>query len=214
MAAKRRSAGQNRHGLRRPYETRAPRPIVVVVCDDTETARSYFLKLKYDVKTSVTVHVEAAPCEGATAAQVVQHTAELKVLHGLESDESAWALIDMEAEPERQAQARRAKDNAKAKGVSVALSMPCFEIWTLAHLADTGKSFANCAQVVDQLKSEWPKKFGQPFPAKKAQAEYFRLMPLLEIAIERSKRHHLADDQSWSEVYLVVESILSLSKNQ
>lgn len=210
---------RNRFGLSRPRETRATLPIVVVVCDDAKTAVAYFNELKREVKEKVTVQVVSAPCDGASADDVVSLA--IKWADGLMSSqfhdpedvkELVWALIDLEGESDRQTQAYRAKEKAGTKSVSVALSKPCFEVWTLAHLVETGEAFANCAAVVERVKREWKRTFDADFPKKKAQAPYSKLMELRDQAVRRAKKRNTNTDPSWTEVYQVVEAILSQAR--
>ncbi len=209
---------RNRYGSSRPYQTRSTLPVVVIVCDDTKTAISYFDVIKREVKAKVTVTIVNAPCDGATADMVVSLA--IKAADDLKSarshdpedaTETIWALIDLEAEPEKQASARLARGKALSHGgVSVSLSNPCFEVWTLAHLIDTGEAFNNCKAVLDRIKVEWKKKFGSAFE-KKAQADYQKLMQYRSDAIQRAKKRSERKDPSWTEVWKVVEAILSMA---
>lgn len=206
----------NRYGISRPYETRLPLPIVVVVCDDKKTAVAYFTELKREVKAKVTLHVEKAACHGATAVEVVS-TARRKAAELVENRaeeemvcrDAVWALIDLESESDRQDKARCAKTGAEKHGVCVALSNPCFEVWTLAHLADTGEDFSDCEAVIKRMKAEWKRTFATEFQKKKAQADYSKLMEFRTQAIQRCKKR-CQRDPSWTEVYKVVELIESL----
>ncbi len=205
---------RGRYGASRPSLHRPTLPIVVVVCDDMVAACSYFADLKREVKSLITVDIRSAPCHGAMPADVLSRGAECaKELTSADSHdpedakECVWVLIDLEAEPKRRRAAFDAQRAADAAGVSVALSEPCFEVWTLAHLIDTGMGFNGCADVVNRLASEWERVLGQPFP-KKSSADYSKLRTLRASAIARSKRRSAGTDQSWTEVYKVVELIL------
>lgn len=206
---------RNRYGASRPLRVRPTLPVVVVVCDDTKTACAYFTEIKREVRSKVTVEVIEASSHGATADSVVSRAiARLtalrkKVSHDPDdAAESVWALIDLEVETERTRAAHAAKKKAKKKDVSVALSNPCFEIWTLAHLIDTGEAFNGCASVVARIKPEWKAKFGSDFETK-AQADYGKLVELRSMASQRAKARTPAKDQSWTEVYKVVEAIFA-----
>ena len=203
---------QNRRRFTRPAPTRKPLPVVVVVCDDSRTAVAYFTELKREVKHNVTVMVVKAPCHGAAADSVIalakSQAAELDRDRDDADSNTVWALIDLEREPERQDSAAKAKANETE--VQIALSKPCFEVWTLAHFVDTGAAFKDCKAVLAAVKSEWQKGLGSAFGKQKAQADYSKLMPLRAKAVERCKQHWQRNDPSWTEVHRVVESIHTL----
>lgn len=208
---------QNRRRFTRPAPTRNPLPIVVVVCDDSRTAVAYFTELKREVKHRVTVMVVKAPCHGAAAASVIalakSEAAELDRDRDDADSSAVWALIDLESEPERQDSAAKAKSGISGTDVQIALSKPCFEIWTLAHFVDTGEAFKDCGAVLAAVKSEWKKQLGVAFGKQKAQADYSKLMLLRAKAVERCKQHRQRKDPSWTEVHWVVESIDALCRD-
>jgi len=211
MGSKHKNVSHKRYGASRPYQTRPTLPVVTVVCDDTRTAVAYFTELKGQVKAQVTVKVERARRCGASADYVLKDAVGLaKALDPSQKNDSTWVLLDMEAEGYRQAQAQQAQKSAAGKGVYVLLSKPCYEVWTLAHLIDTGEAFNNCAAVVDRIKTEWEKKFRTGFGSKKGQADYGKLMPLRDTAVQNAKRRSRERDPSWTEVFKVVEAIASL----
>ena len=201
-----------RYKLSRPQGSRMTLPVIVLVCDDSVTAVAYFTELKREVKSKVTLQVCPAPCHGATPSDVIDLAAKKADLLQKFRDpddraEQVWVLIDLEAQHHTQVQANQAKHNGEAKGLGVALSMPCFEVWTLAHLIDTGQAFADCHAVVDRIRQEWRKTFGKDFPSKKAQADYSVLMPLRHTASHRASHRNASTDQSWTEVYKVIEAV-------
>lgn len=201
--------GGHRFGFSRPAGIRPTLPIIVVVCDDTKTAVAYFGEIKRIVKADVTVEVVKAPCRGADPDSVVSLAVERA--RQIEDDgDAVWALVDLEAEQAKQDQAYQSKKKGEEGGVHIALSNPCFEVWTLAHLADTGEAFNGCKAVGERVRTEWRKAFGTEF-AKKAQADYQKLMPFMDKALQRAETRHARNDPSWTEVYKVVKAILSLS---
>ena len=71
-----------------------------------------------------------------------------------------WVLIDLEGDAARQRQAQDAKRRAEQKSVKVALSVPCYEVWTLLHLEDTGAPVrTTAADVLAQVKRLWKNAF-------------------------------------------------------
>lgn len=204
---------RQRFGLSRRSATRPPLPVIVVVCDDARTAVAYFDIVKREVKEKLTLHVVKKPCDRTTPSDVIGFAIErYEGLRQTDShddqgdQEAVWALIDVEQAPERRRQAQEAKSAGEKAGVCVALSNPCYEVWTLLHLEDSGAYFSDCDAVLKRLEREWLDNFGQPL-GKKAQADYTKIMPNRGIAVARAKQHHKAGDQSWTEVYQVIERI-------
>ena len=83
--------------------------------------------------------------------------------------------------------ADQAQKNAAGKKYRVLLSNPCYEVWTLAHLTDTGEHFNDCKAVVSRIRTEWKKAFGSEF-GPKAQADYEKLMRYRDTAILRAEK--------------------------
>jgi hypothetical protein len=208
---------KDRYGTARPQRIRSVLPIIAVFCDDTKTAPSYFAHIKREVKERVSLIIHPKSCDRADAHRVVAQAIDcLRRLANRQTTDSndqsfVWALLDLEASVEARGIASSAATTARNAGVFVALSDPCYEVWTLSHLCDTGESFASCSSVLQRIKSEWLKRFSVPF-GPKAQAGYLTLMPFREIATERARRHCLAKDPSYSEVYKLVELIEQLAK--
>lgn len=218
-ARNRRRSGNDRYGSR-PVRRLSPHPSIIIVCDDTTTAVRYFEELKRQVKARVTVHVAPAPKHGMSAKEVVACAkAKTKaILKGRPANKDrVWALIDLEAESAKRTEAKQCKDACLSSGiVQVALSDPCFEVWTLLHFIDTGRPFADCTDVLKLLSQEWNKaaaSSGWNQFGKKAQIDVSHLMgDRQQQAISRAKQHHETVDPSSTEVYRVVEYILNVGK--
>lgn len=195
-----RALGRPRYGSR-PVGTRRPLPVIVVVCDDARTAVSYFNEVKLRVKEGLTLKVVRNPHDRASAADVVEAAKrQLSVFRQRrsrdEADQTAvWALIDLEGTPDRRRAAQNAKRAGEADGIRVALSDPCYEVWTLLHLVDTGETFINCQAVLQRVAHEWQEKFQQAFPAK-AQADYSKIIADRMQAAARAREHHARKDPS------------------
>jgi len=192
---------------------RDPLPVIVVVCDDAKTAVAYFELLKRSVKKKLTLTVVRNPCDRATAADVIaeakRHQEQLQQpqSHDSSDQSSVWALIDLEQAPERRQLAKEAKEAGEKAGILVATSDPCYEVWTLLHILDTGEAFADCSAVVRRVEREWDRTFGQIFGSK-AQADYTKIVPMMGAAAARARCHHEAMDPSWTEVYRLIEEVV------
>lgn len=66
-----------------------------------------------------------------------------------------YALIDVDKIIHDNQQTAYVQDKtaAEAAGILVLENNPCFEIWLLLHFVHTGKLFANCDEVSEQLRS-------------------------------------------------------------
>lgn len=192
--------------------TLTPLPVVIIVCDDSVTAPAYFDALKREVKSVVTLHITPASCGRSSPGAVVNRAiAEreqlLRGLRGKERErDSVWVVLDLEHEPHRRNQAKQEKQRAEAKGVEVALSDPCYEVWTLLHLEDTGQRFATCAKVTERVKILWKKTFAQPLD-RKTRADYTKIIGMRQGAATRARRRHKNRDPSWTEVYKIIDAI-------
>lgn len=213
------NANRWRYGQRN-VDVRDPLPIVLVVSDDTKTAVNYFEALAKEWKATVRIQVVGAPRHGATPAEVVRLAEEKRSeLLGAKSHDkrhdrqAVWALIDMEAEPSKRTRAIEAKQACERQGnVKVALSDPCYEIWTLLHLKDMGRHFADCKAVANAVDQLWRAEFDQPF--EKAKADVSQLVTIkMDDAVERARRQHTNDAPSWTELYLVIDDIRRFSND-
>lgn len=206
---------RNRYGRGRPTNQKRPLPVVVVVCDDAKTAVGYFRQLQRAVRGRVALRVAPARRHGAMPDEVAQAAREEAERLRLDADEDdkVWALIDLESEPDRQHKAyEAARRLAGMTGAAAALSNPCFEVWTLAHLVDTGKGFHGCQAVVEELREQWRRTFGSSWD-RKTQADYSKLMALRHTAVGRTRARGRRDP-SWTQVWKVVEHIDRVADSQ
>lgn len=206
LAKNRKKPRHDRYGSKRkPF--RDPLPVVVIVCDDSTVAPAYFNELKKVVKQKLTVQVDKASCSESSPEQVVlkaeQH---LGALDDPNDRQSVWVLFDREGSDKQQDAADRITKNAVDVGIKVAVSHPCYDLWTLLHFEDTGSYFENCKKVVDRLIVQYNNRFETKVD-RKTEIAYEKLIDDRLEASARAKRHHEAGDQSWTEVYKVIEEI-------
>lgn len=194
---------------KRPRAIRRPLPVILIVSDDARTAPAYFNALKQDFKQKLTIAIVPAPHDGASIPAIVGHAQQqrraLRKGRGGRATDAVWALIDTEGDPAQQAEAFEAQ-RAVQGGVKVAVSIPCYELWTLLHLEDTGAYFLNCGKVLERVEALWKARFNQEF-GPKAQADYAKILPFRQQARERAAAHWEHGDQSRTEVFKVIQSI-------
>jgi hypothetical protein len=173
------------------------------LCDDTKTAPQYFDLLKYEFRDQKTIHVCRAPHCGANAAEVIELAKGMKPTEP-EPGDATFVLVDSDTNPDVQA----LRSACIEAGVRLSLSKPCYEVWTLAHLEDTGQAFLDCGAVVRRVKAKWRREFGQSFN-RKSQADYSKIMPRRGEAIRRSRQRNATNSQSWTEVWQAVALIVA-----
>lgn len=201
----------NRYGVRKTG-FRDPQPVVVIVCDDEVTAPRYFNELQKLYKGRVYIKIVRKPYSYAGPSAVVGCAVqEYQRIQNSNDDydrQAAWAIIDLEHTDKQRREARAAKTKGEKVGIGVALSDPCFEVWTLLHLRDTGESFERCRAVLERVEKEWKNKFAKDF-GRKGQADYSKILPLRSDAAKRAKQHYekTPRDPSWTEIYKVIEDI-------
>ncbi len=199
-----------RFGAKRPSRNRNPLPLIVVVCDDTKTAPAYFAEVRSYVKKGCTLKVEAAPREGATAKDVIEFAATIaERMSDPDSTTTLWAIIDLEMASNSIKLARECRQLAKKGNVNIALSQPCFEIWTLAHFIDTGEQFDSCNAVLGRVKRQWKVAFNQDFSQKKAQADYRKLIERIQTAISHASTRTDSNSQSWTEIWQILNQVIA-----
>jgi len=191
----------SRYGSKRTTNTRTTLPVIEIVCDDTRTAVEYFKLLKQEVHGKKIVNVVPAHKNGATADDVLDLA---RTPSPEDVNDKSFVLIDVDTCQD----VERIREKAKTKDVWVLFSNPCFEVWTLAHLQNTGEAFLDCNAVITRLKQKWKDEFGVDF-GPKAQARYEKLSEKRNVAIINCQRRDPALDQSWTEVWRAVETILS-----
>jgi len=192
-----------------------PLPVVIVFCDYTHTAPRYFVVLKRLIKQKVTLHIRPAPKHGMNPNDLLEwaQTELSQFREGDPPDDNsviAFLLVDLERDAERESAACAAKA-AEGPDLLVLRSEPCFELWTLLHIEDTGSAFQNCKAVINRIRQVWPKEYGGTFE-NKAQANYQPLLKDMAKAAKRARKHHEANDPSWTELYCLIEKVQALTQ--
>ncbi|WP_080424129.1 RloB family protein [Burkholderia ubonensis] len=126
-----------------PLIKRNPRPIerdkkefrddrlFIVACDDTFAPKQYFDSYKIS-----RVHVHVIPTEDGTSS--APHVLDRLMQYGHDDDDELWMLLDTDhcIKGSHLAGFTNSLKEAREKGVKVALSSPCFELWLLLHHVD------------------------------------------------------------------------------
>jgi RloB-like protein len=161
---------------------------ILIVCEGARTEPLYFEGLWKAIRlASVEVRVVG---QGAEIVGVVEEAIHRRVEREREAAESltivpfdeVWCVVDTECRNDNPSW-ERGVDRARANGLNLAWSNPCFEFWLLLHFELIGRSFAGYAAV-------------RPFLARhikhyKKNTDCFdQLAPRIPTAIDHSKRIH------------------------
>lgn len=134
---------QGRLSGRRP-PTKKPKPRIEIFCEGSNTEPQYFRGLASVYGNSL-VKLEIHDKQGVPNSVVDAARLKFDALtkNAKKSNDSfdkefqVWAVFDVDTHP----RVADAKQNAKSKGVHLACSNPCFEIWLLFHLEDCHKPY-------------------------------------------------------------------------
>jgi hypothetical protein len=134
---------RNRDSLQRRRARREPKPRFLIVCEGTVTEPCYFRDVRHVERSLIELQIEPR----ATPKAIVERAAELKKQADHDAErrtddnlryEEVWCVFDIDDHrliPE-------AKDQARANGIELAISNPCFELWALLHFQDQSAHIA------------------------------------------------------------------------
>jgi hypothetical protein len=175
-----------RHKAKRsPYET------ILIVCEDSKSARFYLEELKKEFRLN-TANVIVVPSRGSAPISVAEHAIALaKVTPGV--DRVACVFDRDEHESHDRAidklKNHKPKQNDKSKPKYQAItSTPCFEIWILLHFGYTTKPYSPSRNksAAELVHDDVCKKL--PSYTKKSVEWFSDLMPRLNSAIKHAKQ--------------------------
>jgi RloB-like protein len=129
----------SRSSISRRRPNRVPRPRILVVCEGEVTELSY-LRSFVNYERARLIDVEFYG-EGGVPKTLVERAVDRKRAAEREARrqrdyflkyEEVWCVFDVDGHPNLSA----AIDQARANGIRLAISNPCFELWALLHFAD------------------------------------------------------------------------------
>lgn len=129
--------------LARRGPRREPKHRILIVCEGEKTEPIYFKDLQHRFRNRL-VHVEINDESGVPMTLVeraialraeAQHQARAQRDDNLLYDE-VWCVCDVDEHPRLD----EACELAKAQGIDVAVSNPCFELWAILHFRDQSAS--------------------------------------------------------------------------
>ncbi|MEO7993296.1 MAG: RloB family protein [bacterium] len=123
--------------------------MLLVVCEGERTEPDYFRHVKARLRLSA-AEIESEP--NASAPSSVVSFAKARLRHhrskGI-ADVEVWCVIDRDTHTQQDFES--AVSDAIKSGFQVACSIPCFEVWLLAHFAAPGQSVLSCSDFKDRL---------------------------------------------------------------
>lgn len=153
--------------------------LFIVASDDTYAPKQYF---EFFNITRVQVHVVETVDGTSSAAHVLERL--LQFDH--EEDDELWMLLDTDhyTDGRHIKTFKSTLKKAKQKGVNVALSKPCFEVWLLLHHVDVSAvtGLANASDTETLLRTT----LGE-YNKKRLKEEHYRVK-LVPDAIRRAER--------------------------
>jgi len=114
--------------------------LFVIACDDTYAPKQYFDAFQLP---RVQIHVVPTEDGGSVAKHVLDRLAKVDV----DPDDERWMLLDTDHCTTRTHLEGflGALQEARQKGIRIALSKPCFEVWLALHHMDDAAELLDCA---------------------------------------------------------------------
>jgi hypothetical protein len=183
-------------------------PRFLIVCEGTVTEPRYFKDVQYHEHRLIELEIRP----GGAPKDLVERAAVLKKESNREASrraddnqkyEEVWCVFDIDEHP----LIPEARDQARANGIDLAISNPCFELWALLHFQDQsahierGKVQHLCEQLM---------------PGYEKELNYETLKPKYADALRRAgslEKWHNSRDTAGANpsttVYRLVERIMS-----
>lgn len=154
-----RRRGADRDDLRRRPASREPRSRILVVCEGEKTEPTYFRSLSRLARNPL-VQIEIAKEHGVPRTLVDHAVEQLEASQRRAKSErdahlafdEVWAVFDVDEHPH----IPEAAQLATARGVSLAISSPSFELWPLLHFQDQTRAEGR-QKIRELLKKHLPK---------------------------------------------------------
>lgn len=124
--------------------------------------------------------------------------------YDLGAGDERWLMIDVDHH--RPEELNPICQEAEQKGIWLAISNPCFELWLYLHLADADASDTNCHAVETRLRNALG-------GYNKANLDTNRFAPHVADAVERARNLHANPSERWpafpgTHVYKLVERLV------
>lgn len=213
-----------RKSFNRKSQRRDPRTFYVVASEGAVTEVRYFNALKGLCNSKIFLEVlerSTGNAGNSSAESVLAMLDGYRDAYVLEEEDELWLLVD------RDPQSLSAKTlgdvfrKVKQKGYNLAVSTPCFEYWLLLHVWDSaGCSEGETEKLVGNRRVNTNRSYIE-LKLKELLGGYNkrnppveRLIPLVNLAVQRASDEDISPDQPWvdgqlgTKVYLLVQKLL------
>ena len=128
---------RNRDSLQRRKAYRQTRPRFLIVCEGTVTEPRYFKDVQHTKRSLIDLELKPSGTPKTLVERAVQLKSEAdgkakRLKDDNEKYEEVWCVFDIDNHP----LIPEARDQARANGIELAISNPCFELWPLLHFQD------------------------------------------------------------------------------
>lgn len=133
--------------LRRRAGTRPPKRTFVVFCEGEKTEPQYLRALNGvpEIRRAAAVRIDVQPATGKAPITLVDLAVNFLESTNIDSEvDEVWCVFDVES-PTSHPTLMAAVDLAEARGIRLAISNPCFELWLALHFADHTRAIDTAA---------------------------------------------------------------------
>jgi hypothetical protein len=181
--------------------------LIVVASEDTYAAKDYFDRFKASHAQFKVIATE--DCRSSPKA-VMRRLDEFKNEYVTEENDTFWLCIDRDRWKEDSL--LEVLRECRQKGYRIALSRPCFELWTLLHFEDLGSTPAHdCEAVIERLKAV----LGGGYGKRCCRTEQITF-PMVKEAMRRARAmdtepNEFLPSAATTRVYQILDELLSSS---
>jgi hypothetical protein len=137
--------------LRRLPGTRQERKLFYIFTEDAKSSADYLRRISFDLQIAAEVEIAAVGMEPINVVDRALDRRKSLQRQGLLRDSALWCVFDRERRGQRPDLPNQIA-RAKAKGINVALSVPCFEYWLYLHFKLSRRPNDCCADMIKDLK--------------------------------------------------------------
>ena len=119
------------HNIERRKSTRKPLKRFYLVCEGKNTEPNYFeaLVAHFALTTINLIPVGGSGAPQTIVAKAISISAGLDRKHSFEEGDEVWAVFDCDLHEQYES----ARNDCRQKGIHLAYSNPCFELWLILH---------------------------------------------------------------------------------
>lgn len=183
------------------------RPLHLFICEDSKSSKFYMLGLGKEYN----LNIKAENAHGTSPENILEMAEEKKSLfRNKEIESNIYCLFDKDDCADDKF--NKVIAACKKKGITAAISVPCYEYWLLLHLKKTSQSFNDSQECCSAFASEYNKKFHKNYSVKqlKAREEIFNdIKDNLHSAIKNAEELKLKENENpYTNMHEVIKEML------